>query len=121
MAPEVETAAYRIIQESLTNVARHAGVDEAMVRVRTTSDTLGLQIEDRGRGFDPEAMLDAPRSIGLAGMRERVELLSGRLTIEAIPGRGTLITAELPVRETTPRDRSQAKNETNDDLNHAGG
>jgi PAS domain S-box-containing protein len=101
LAPEVETAAYRIIQESLTNVARHAGVSEAMVRVRTTSDTLGLQIEDRGRGFDPEARLDAPRSIGLVGMRERVDLLNGQLTIESQPGTGSLITAELPLEGST--------------------
>jgi signal transduction histidine kinase len=102
-APDVETTAYRIIQESLTNVARHAGTAEATVRVWTTSDMLGLQIEDRGLGFDPEVTLAAPRSIGLAGMRERVELLNGRLTIEARPGHGTLITAELPLHEPTPR------------------
>jgi signal transduction histidine kinase len=101
-ASEVETTAYRIIQESLTNVARHAGVAEAIVRVWTTSDTLDVQIEDHGRGFDPQVILGAPRSIGLAGMRERVELLSGRLTIEARPGVGTLITAELPAKEQTP-------------------
>jgi len=61
-----------------------------------------VQIEDHGRGFDPQVILGAPRSIGLAGMRERVELLSGRLTIEARPGVGTLITAELPAKEQTP-------------------
>lgn len=99
---EVETTAYRIIQESLTNAARHAGVAEATVRLWTTSDTLGLQIEDRGRGFDPEATLGAPRSIGLAGMRERVELLNGQLTIKSQPGAGTLIAAELPLHEPTP-------------------
>jgi signal transduction histidine kinase len=100
LAPEVETTAYRIVQEALTNVARHAGVAEVAVRVWRTGDTLGLQVEDRGRGFDPEAVLGAPRSSGLAGMRERVELLSGRLTIESRPAGGTLITAELPVRRT---------------------
>jgi PAS domain S-box-containing protein len=100
LAPEVETTAYRIVQEALTNVARHAEVAEAAVRVWTTGDTLGLQVEDRGRGFDPEAVLGAPRSSGLAGMRERVELLSGRLTIESRPAGGTLITGELPLRRT---------------------
>jgi PAS domain S-box-containing protein len=95
-APEVETAAYRIVQEALTNVARHAGAEQATVRVWATSDSLGLQIEDRGRGFDPEVM--PPRSSGLAGMRERVELLDGRLTIESRPAGGTLITAELPLQ-----------------------
>jgi PAS domain S-box-containing protein len=100
-APEVETAAYRIVQEGLTNVARHAATDQATVRVWATSDTLGLQIEDRGRGFDPEAMPAATRSNGLAGMRERVELLNGRLAIESRPAGGTLITAELPLWDET--------------------
>jgi PAS domain S-box-containing protein len=95
-ASEVESTAYRIVQEALTNVARHAGVAEATVRVWATSDALGLQIEDRGRGLDPEVI--PPRSSGLAGMRERVALLNGRLTIEARLAGGTLITAELPLQ-----------------------
>ena len=74
---------------------------EATVRVWTTGDMLGLQIEDRGRGVDPEVTLAGPRSIGLAGMRERVEFLNGRLTIESRPGAGALITAGLPVPEPT--------------------
>jgi PAS domain S-box-containing protein len=100
-ASAVETTAYRITQESLTNVARHAGVNEATVRLWATSDTLGLQIHDRGRGFDPEVTLRAPRSAGLVGMRERVELLNGQLTIESGPGAGSLITAELPLDGST--------------------
>jgi len=109
LAPEVETTAYRIVQEALTNVARHAEVADAAVRVWTTGDTLGLQIEDRGRGFDPEAVLGEPRSSGLAGMRERVELLSGRLTIESRPAAGTLITAELPLRRTNTHESFSKK------------
>ena len=94
----METTAYRIVQEALTNVARHAGVPGVTVRVWATADALGVQIEDHGRGFDPEAALTTPRSIGLAGMQERVLLVGGRLTIDSRPGEGTKITAELPIR-----------------------
>jgi PAS domain S-box-containing protein len=94
--PEVETAAYRVVQEALTNAARHAGVTAATVRAWATADLLGVQVEDRGRGFDPEA---APRSGGLDGMRERVALLGGELSIESRPADGTQITAEFPLRQ----------------------
>ncbi len=96
-APEVETTAYRIVQESLTNVARHAGVAGVSVRVWAVADTLTIHVEDRGRGFDVEAVLATPRSGGLVGMQERAALLGGRLTIESRPGSGTQITAELPL------------------------
>jgi PAS domain S-box-containing protein len=95
-APDVEITAYRIVQEALTNVARHAEVDQVKVRVWTSADRLTVQITDRGRGFDPEAVLSSPRTGGLTGMQERVKLLGGKLTIESDPGRCTLITAELP-------------------------
>jgi signal transduction histidine kinase len=96
-APEMETTAYRIVQEALTNVARQASVTAVCVRVWAAADTLNIQVEDRGRGFDLEAVLATPQSGGLPGMQERVTLLGGRLTIESRPGAGTQITAELPV------------------------
>ena len=97
-AAEVETTAYRVVQEALTNVARHAAVAGATVRVWATGGALNLLVEDRGLGFDPEVALAAPRSSGLVGMRERVALLNGHLTIEAQPGGGgTQITADLPL------------------------
>ncbi|MFB0536673.1 MAG: GAF domain-containing protein [Anaerolineae bacterium] len=96
-APEVETAAYRIVQEALTNVARHAGVSEVTVRLWTDQDTLGVQIEDRGTGFDPEAALATGETTGLAGMHERAVLSGGQLTVESAPGAGTHVTAELPL------------------------
>jgi signal transduction histidine kinase len=100
-ASEVETAAYRVVQEALTNVARHAGVSGIAVRVWTDVDKLNLLIEDGGAGFDSEVVLKAPRSSGLIGMRERIRLLGGRMTIESSPGSGVTITAELPLRKTT--------------------
>jgi PAS domain S-box-containing protein len=96
-APEVETAAYRIAQEALTNVARHAGVDQATVRVWADRHALNLQIEDQGNGFDPDAVVAAGDTSGLAGMRERAMLLGGQLTIESRAGAGTSLTAELRI------------------------
>jgi PAS domain S-box-containing protein len=100
-ASQVETGAYRIVQEALTNAARHAGVAAVTVRVWTDADKLNLQIEDRGCGFDPEVVLQAPRSTGLIGMQERAMLLGGHVIIESSPGDGTTITAELPLGKTT--------------------
>jgi len=96
-SPEVETAAYRIVQEALTNVARHAKVAEVAVRLWVDENTLDLRIEDRGAGFDPEATLSAAASSGLAGMRERAALLGGCLTVTSTPGSGTQVMAELPL------------------------
>ena len=108
MSQAVKTAAYRIVQEALTNVARYAGVDKAKVRAWIETGgrrkTLHLLIEDRGIGFNP-AMLIAGKSNGFRGMRERVASLGGSLTIESTPGSGTSILAELPV--TVRRRRKQ--------------
>jgi PAS domain S-box-containing protein len=97
--PEVETAAYRIVQEALTNVALHAGVDEATVSLRSDQDQLIVEIYDRGTGFDPDTVLAAGVGSGLAGMRERAVLLGGQLTVESAPGRGTRVTVYLPMAE----------------------
>jgi PAS domain S-box-containing protein len=94
-AAEVETGAYRVVQEALTNVARHAGVAGVDVYVWADTKTLNLQIADRGDGFDPDAVFKAARSGGLVGMRERTMVLGGRLSIES-SGAGTTISAEIP-------------------------
>jgi PAS domain S-box-containing protein len=96
---QVETAAYRIAQEALTNVARHAGVREATVRVWLDRDVLGVQVADGGAGFDAETAAAQGTSSGLAGMRERAQLLGGRLRIESAARTGTCLTAELPLGE----------------------
>lgn len=95
LPPEVETAVYRLVQEGLTNVARHAGVREAMVRLWADAEIVGLQIEDAGRGFEVGSMSRNGSTSGLAGMYERANLLGGRLWVESSPGAGTQVTAEL--------------------------
>ena len=93
---EMETAIYRVAQEALTNVARHAKIDVVTVRLWSNDKTLGIQIEDQGVGFDWAAACRAGSSNGLSGMRERMMLLGGRFTVESNPGSGTRLTAELP-------------------------
>jgi GAF domain-containing protein len=101
-AAETETAVYRIVQEALTNVARHGRVEEVTVRLWATDDVLGVQVEDHGAGFDPETV-SAGRTGGLAGLRERAALLNGHLTVETRPGRGVRLTAEVPLHGSLRR------------------
>lgn len=93
-APDVETSVYRLVQEALTNVARHANVREVTVRVWTKSEALSIEVEDEGRGFDLKSVAGRETS-GLAGMRERATLLGGQLRIESQVGRGTRLVAEF--------------------------
>ena len=97
LSSDVETAAYRIVQEALTNVARHSQATEATVRMWVEGDALHVQVEDRGKGFDAGAAYARYESMGLVGMRERAVALGGELVIESVPGSGTQITAELPL------------------------
>jgi GAF domain-containing protein len=94
---EVETTAYRIIQEALTNVARHARVDEARVRVLVERAVLRIQIQDEGVGFDAARVLASGARAGLAGIRERVALLGGQLNLDSAPGAGARVTVVLPL------------------------
>jgi len=96
-APEIETAAFRMVQEALTNVARHASVDRVTVRAWSDESSLGVQVVDAGKGFRPEETLARADSSGLIGMRERATALAGQLTIEASVGGGARLTAEFPL------------------------
>lgn len=93
---EIRTTVYRVVQEGLTNIARHA-VDATRVSVviGMSEQTLYLVIEDNGRGFDPAA---TPLGLGLAGMRERLLLVGGRLTVESSDSTGTTVFARIPIR-----------------------
>jgi len=97
LPPEVETALYRSVQEALTNVARHAGASQVGVVVGRSGGHAIAVVEDNGRGFDPDAR-DAPGrpgGLGLAGIRERVNVLGGRLEIESSPGGGTTVLVRI--------------------------
>lgn len=109
-APAIEIAAYRIVQEALTNVARHAKVQEAAVRLWVDDERLHVQIEDSGAGLDPDLALSQNKTYGLASMRERVALVGGRWTLESTPGSGTSIVAELPL-DGSAEQRTQEREE----------
>jgi PAS domain S-box-containing protein len=94
--PAVETAAFRIAQEALTNVARHAHVKRATMVVDADAERLCVEVWDHGRGFDVLATRGMA-SAGLAGMRERARLVGGRVTLESAPGEGTRVRAVLPL------------------------
>jgi len=81
--PELETTVFRIVQEALTNVARHSGAKEAIVRIWSDEETLAVQIEDQGKGFDVTPVMIAGQSSGLTGMRERALLAGGQFTVES--------------------------------------
>ena len=95
-ATEIETTAYRVVQEALTNVARHAGVDHVQVLCHREPDALVIHVVDEGRGFDVERV-DLAASTGLSGIRERAALSGGRCEMASTPGMGTRVTVELPL------------------------
>lgn len=100
--PEIETLVFRLVQEALTNVLRHAGVDRASVEVVRAAGVLELRISDRGRGFDAGAAFGGRETTGgsgLRGMRDRLELFGGRLELASELGRGTAIAASVPLLE----------------------
>jgi signal transduction histidine kinase len=91
---ELETTVYRLVQEALTNIAKHAGAESVRVSVTLDYDVVRIEVTDDGHGFDPEARVEG---FGLIGMRERVALAHGRLDIESAPGH-TVVRADLPLR-----------------------
>jgi PAS domain S-box-containing protein len=95
---DVETLAYRVVQEALSNVAKHGAATKVEVRIEVRSGTLRVEVRDDGRGFDPENAREFLRlgKVGLASMRERAELSGGTLTIKSSPGAGTVVMAMLP-------------------------
>lgn len=90
---DVETAAYRVVQEGLTNVIRHAGATHARVRVWVDDERVFINVEDDGKGFDPA---NQSSGAGVAGMRDRVTLLGGTFEVQSSPGNGTRVHIEVP-------------------------
>jgi len=99
LGPELEITAFRVAQEAVTNVIRHAGATRATVTVRRLRDGLEISIADNGRGFDVEAALEraaSGKSLGLLGIQERIGTLGGDVDIDSAPGRGTTIRVRMP-------------------------
>lgn len=105
--PEVEeldnarrTVLYRIAQEALTNVSRHAQASRVTVRIRKVGESARLDVRDDGKSFAVDSVLasNTGKRLGLVGMRERVEMVGGRFTIVSKPGKGTTVSAEIPFR-----------------------
>jgi len=100
LAPETEAAAYRIVQEALTNVAKHARATTCRVYLQRLPNTVLVTIEDDGAGFDAAGVERAGgrAGLGLIGIRERATQLRGSVRLESAPGKGTRLTVELPAR-----------------------
>ena len=95
LPPDVETALYRLVQESLTNVVKHAGARHVSVVLGRREAGVNIVVEDDGRGFSPADV--RPDALGLMGMRERLALLGGTLAIESTPSGGTSVAARVPI------------------------
>ncbi|MEW6033362.1 MAG: cache domain-containing protein [Chloroflexota bacterium] len=95
---QLETTLFRIIQEAVTNIARHAEAENAVIAVDFQDSTVTVEVEDDGKGFDTGRARDAAdRTFGLLGMQERVSLLGGEMRVDSHPGSGTRITVSIPL------------------------
>jgi signal transduction histidine kinase len=95
LASDIEGTVYRLVQEALTNVVKHADARRAAVAVTDADDCVEVEVRDDGRGFDPRAV---GNGFGLPGMRERVALVRGTLEVRSEPGSGTIVKGQVPVR-----------------------
>ncbi len=96
LPPEIETTLFRVVQEAITNIAKHAEAETVLVQCAARPDAVTIEIEDDGKGFAPETVAGGT-GLGLTGMRERVELLGGTFEVESAPGQGTRIVLTAPV------------------------
>lgn len=96
LEPFVETVIFRIVQEALTNVARHAETDQASVELNYEADRAILRIRDQGKGFDPDRDHASLSGWGLIGMAERAESINGRFLVDSSPGKGTMVEVIIP-------------------------
>lgn len=102
----VELVLYRVIQETLTNVAKHAEASKVQVTLRRTDGGVLAAIRDNGQGFDADAVMHSrERGLGLFGMQERLALVSGQLVLDSAPGGGTTVTARVPVADPAMPER----------------
>jgi signal transduction histidine kinase len=99
--PDDAIHVYRIVQEALSNVARHAKAQEAWVTLREENAELNVQVRDNGAGFETGAEMNRFAGVGLMGMRERAEHLGGSFRIESSPGAGTVVRVRVPLKNTS--------------------
>jgi len=107
LSGEAEVMVYRILQEALSNILKHAEASEVHVRVGRKDQCLCLRVQDDGRGFDVDQMFgseEGPRGLGLAGFDERARMLGGRFVCESTPGQGTCLTFEIPLPDYGTRE-----------------
>ncbi|MBI2866228.1 MAG: HAMP domain-containing protein [Chloroflexi bacterium] len=103
---ETEIALFRVVQEAVTNILKHAEAENVVIRQESTGDAIRIEVEDDGRGFDISSIgseTGQVRGLGLLGIRERVEMLGGRFAVVSQPGKGTRIVWEVPVTERNGR------------------
>jgi len=102
------TVLYRVAQEAMTNVARHAGATRVHVSIQKETRGVLMRIEDNGKSFDVDWFLHAPgrKCLGILGMRERLEMVNGRFSVESTPGNGTIIAAKMPAGKAAARTQS---------------
>jgi len=100
--PEIEIAVYRIVQEALTNIARHAKTDSVSITLQFGEKKIKIEIVDQGRGFNPDT-IDTTAHMGLSSMRERAYVVGGLMEINSTPGIGTRIHAEIPLSGSLER------------------
>lgn len=100
----LRTVLYRIVQESLTNVARHAKASQVKVHIRRVNDVIRMEISDNGQGFEVEGMVCSNKKnrLGLLGMRERIEMVGGTFGVESAPGHATTVRVEIPLEMEPP-------------------
>lgn len=102
--PDRSTAVFRIFQETLTNIVRHANADEVMIRLEKTDDRLILEVKDNGKGIT-QSQITNSKSLGLLGIRERALLWGGTVQISGIPGKGTTVTVQIPLHQPSGNGR----------------
>jgi signal transduction histidine kinase len=101
LAPDIETACFRIVQEALTNITRHAQAERVEISLRREGEEMVLSVQDDGLGFDIEGMRQRARqgaSLGVLGMQERASLIGGQLSIRSVPGSGSTVQLTCPWR-----------------------
>jgi signal transduction histidine kinase len=102
LAPAIETTVYRVVQQALANVVKHADATTVEIEVSEDDGVVKIVVADDGRGFAPD---DPTDGFGLIGMRERIRLVGGRHEVDSTPGHGTIVRASIP---TTPIDHGRA-------------